>query len=60
MMLLSGGPWQRGHEKGVCQRLVVREQGLLPLLQQKTKAMNSRVGSKELSVEGGIFGLGGR
>ena len=59
MMLLSGRPWRRGPEQGVHQRLVVYEQDKLPPLQQKMEVTNSRVGSEEFSVKGGIFGLGG-
>ena len=59
VMLLLGGPWRRGMEQGVCQRLVVSEQGKLPPLQEETEVTNSRVSSQELPVEGRILGFGG-
>ena len=40
------------------QGLVVGEQRKLPPFQHETEVMNSRVSSQELSVEGGVFGLG--
>ena len=57
---MPGGPGRRVTEQNsVRQRFVVCEQVELSPLQKETEVTNSTVSSQELSVEGGILGLGG-
>ena len=57
MALLSGGPGQRGEEKGVHQGLVVGEKGEFKTLQEETEVTNGGIGCQKLSVEGRVFGF---
>ena len=59
MILLSGGPRQRGVEQGVFQGLVVGEEGEISTLQEETEVTNGEVSSQKLSVKVGVLGFGG-
>ena len=49
MARLSGGPWRRGTEKVVGERLVIREKGTLVGFKEETEMANSGVSCKEFT-----------
>ena len=50
-MLLSGRPRRRGAEQGVCQGLVVGEEGEITTFQEETEMADRKIGCQEFSVE---------
>ena len=59
MACLSGGPKQRGIEKGAGKRLMIGEQGKNSGFKEQTEMADGGVSCKEFTIKGGVFGLGG-
>ena len=59
MTCLSGGPWWRGTEKGVGERLMICEKGKLMCFKEETEMANGRISFKEFMIKGRVLGFGG-
>ena len=59
MACLSGGPWPRGTEKGMGERLMISEKVKLMYFKEETEMANSGVSCKEFTIKDGVLGFGG-
>ena len=59
MAHLSGGPWQRGTEKGMGERLTICKKGELTGFEEEMKMADGGVSCKEFTIKGGVLGFGG-